>query len=302
MPKGSSLRRLAGALPLLAALVAALSASAAPPIRVHARRAVPGHAGISASSNWSGYAVSGTGFGDVRATWVQPGVTCAAAASYSSFWIGLGGFSDGANGLEQIGTEADCRGGAPVYSAWYELIPDAAVPVELDVAPGDTVTAEVSAAGNVVTLTLADRTAGTSFSTPAELGDNLDLSSAEWIAEAPSACTGPGTTNCQILPLANFGSAGFSSAQATSLDGHTGPIGDPAWEATAIQLVGAGGSAVPSALAADAAGFTIGYQPPAQAVAPRPKVTQLPGLRRHPKPKPRRHAKSKPTARRGTSP
>jgi hypothetical protein len=60
-----------------------------------------------------------------------------------------------------------------------------------------------------------------------------DISSAEWIAEAPSTLTRGGTA---VLPLTDFGTVQFTSAAATSTDGHTGTISDAAWTATKIQL------------------------------------------------------------------
>jgi hypothetical protein len=64
-----------------------------------------------------------------------------------------------------------------------------------------------------------------------------NTSSAEWIAEAPSASTRFGT---QVLPLADFGKVTFSSATATA-DGHTGSISDSAWSAERVDLVSSEG-------------------------------------------------------------
>jgi hypothetical protein len=74
-----------------------------------------------------------------------------------------------------------------------------------------------------------------------------DVSSAEWIAEAPSACTSGGV--CRPLPLTNFGTVTFVSASATAA-GHTGAISDPVWSASAISLEG--GAVGPSPFAAPA--------------------------------------------------
>ena len=72
------------------------------------------------SSNWAGYAVSGSGTGTtptsftaVSGSWVQAAATCTAGSpGYSAFWVGLGGFATGSRTLEQIGTEADCSSAA----------------------------------------------------------------------------------------------------------------------------------------------------------------------------------------------
>jgi hypothetical protein len=55
-----------------------------------------------------------------------------------------------------------------------------------------------------------------------------DLSSAEWIAEAPSDCSPFNRNGCTIEPLANFGTVAFSAASAQA-GGRVGPISDPDW-------------------------------------------------------------------------
>ena len=64
------------------------------------------------SSNWAGYAVhrGGVRFKRVTGTWRQPRVTCVGGrATYSSVWVGLGGYSESSQALEQIGSEVDCN-------------------------------------------------------------------------------------------------------------------------------------------------------------------------------------------------
>ena len=73
---------------------------------------------------------------------------CDRPESSAAFWVGLGGAAPDSRGLEQIGTSADCSERfLPSYSAWYELIPAGPVELPLSVAPGDTLSAEVSAHG-----------------------------------------------------------------------------------------------------------------------------------------------------------
>ena len=112
-------------------------------------------------------------------------------------------------------------------------MPAAPVAVHLDVRPGDTVSASVTVTGHTVKLFLANRTRGTRFSKHL-VADKVDVTSADWISEAPSSCFDNG--NCITLPLANFGSASFANARATSTTGHTGPIADQAWSPVAIAL------------------------------------------------------------------
>jgi hypothetical protein len=156
----------------------------------------------STSTNWAGYSATGGTFTKVSATWKQPTATCTAATAYSSFWVGLDG--DGTNTVEQIGTDADCSGGKPVYYAWYEMYPKFPVNLSLTIRPGDTLSASVTTDGSgSFTLTIRDTTSGRSFTTVQKLR-RARLGSAEVIAEAPSSGS--------VLPLANFGSVGFSAA------------------------------------------------------------------------------------------
>jgi hypothetical protein len=156
----------------------------------------------STSTNWAGYSATGGRFTKVSATWKQPTATCTAASAYSSFWVGLDG--DGTNTVEQIGTDADCSGGKPVYYAWYEMYPKFPVNLSLTIRPGDTLSASVTTDGSgSFTLAIRDTTSGRSFTTVQKLR-RAKLGSAEVIAEAPSSGS--------VLPLANFGSVGFSAA------------------------------------------------------------------------------------------
>jgi hypothetical protein len=223
------------------------------------------------SSNWAGYAIhrSGVRFRTVLGSWTQPRAVCTAGrATYSSVWVGLGGYNLSSPALEQIGTELDCTaGGRVVSNAWYELVPAASRTTKLTVAPGDRVRASVSVTGNQVKLTIADLTRHRSFAKT--LHDIvIDTASAEWIVEAPSVCGS--VSDCQTLPLADFGTAAVTGARATTTSGHRGSIIDRRWATTKISLaenarsfVGSPASrpilAAPSALSAGGTGFTVSY-------------------------------------------
>ena len=208
----------------MAALTALLTAPAASADRTN-------------SSNWAGYAGhrSGVQFRSVSARWRIPAATCnAGSASYSSIWVGLGGYSHRSKALEQTGTELDCtRGGRAIYSAWYELVPAPSHDLDLRVEPGDAMRATVTARGHQVTLALQDLSSGRSFRRTFTVF-RLDRASAEWILEAPSGCDGAG--NCFALPLADFGAATFTAAHAVTHSGRAGTVTSPWWGTTAITL------------------------------------------------------------------
>src|SRR6478752_1343547 len=175
------------------------------------------------SSNWAGYAVHKPGvlFHTVSGTWRQPDAKCTPGAqSYSAFWVGLGGFSLNAPALEQTGTEVDCSiSGKVVSTAWYELVPAASVPIRLTVHPGDLMRARVTVTGRQVVISLDDVTRHTGFKKTLN-ANVIDVSSAEWIAEAPSQCVS--IDSCQTLPLADFAPTKFDSATVKSSAGHSG--------------------------------------------------------------------------------
>jgi Peptidase A4 family len=221
------------------------------------------------SQNWAGYVAGGTQFSTVAGSWVQPTAKCGSGQTYSAFWVGIGGSGDQSSALEQTGTQADCSAdGSTDYYAWYELVPAAPVKLDLAIKPGDHISAKVIVSGSNVTVSLSDQTTGQSTTKTLQM-DSPDTSSAEWIAEAPSACDGSGS--CQTLPLSDFGSVQFTSATATA-NGHTGTISDPSWSAQPVQLGGSGVSdvsygggqssagATPTSLSSDGSSFSVAYQ------------------------------------------
>jgi peptidase A4-like protein len=212
------------------------------------RKPLPQHKfGRGTSTNWSGYAVSGTGATHAIGSWTQPSVTCAAGEnSWSSPWVGIDG--DTSNTVEQIGTDSDCQSGKAVYYAWYEMYPKSLVTVSIPVRPGDSFTAEVTYKGSSsFLLKLTNNTTGSIFQTT-QGSRKARRSSVEWIMEGPS---GSG--------LSNFGSIGFSSASAT-ISGKTGSIGAFAG-ADPITMVTNGGvdRAVPSGLTGGSA-FSVSWK------------------------------------------
>jgi hypothetical protein len=224
------------------------------------------------STNWAGYAVHHTGvhFTRVAGTWTQPRATCTPGqATYSSVWVGIGGYDLNSPALEQIGTESDCTAsGRAVSSAWYELVPSASHAVKVSVNAGDRVRAAVTVDGGEVTVTLTDLTRHKSFTKRLHPA-TVDTTSAEWILEAPSVCTS--SWNCRTLPLADFGSAGFTAAAATETTGHRGTIEDRRWTTTKISLAATGrtfvsnpsapaATADPSALSSRGSAFTVTYR------------------------------------------
>lgn len=152
------------------------------------------------SSNWSGYAVTGSGFTSASGNWTVPTVTATKKASYSSTWVGIDGFNN--SSLIQTGTEQDFYSGKAHYRAWWEILPAAETVIStITVHPGDRFSGSVkSNGGGVWTITITDNTAGQSFSTVQSYSG--PGASAEWIQEAP-------TVGGRIAPLAHYGTTAF---------------------------------------------------------------------------------------------
>jgi hypothetical protein len=188
-----------------------------------------GHGGVNAnttSTNWAGYAATGSTYTSVSTTFTQPAVSCSSGDQYSAFWVGLDGYSS--DSVEQTGTEADCAGRTAEYSAWYELYPANPVTYSNTVKPGDSITETVTFSGtDTYAMTIKDSTEGwTKTTTKTSRGDAR--SSAEVIAEAPY--------DGGVLPLADFGKVTFDSS---TVDGSSLSSFDP----TGINMVSSSGAA-----------------------------------------------------------
>jgi Peptidase A4 family len=119
-----------------------------------------GHA-IVYSSNWSGYAVTGSTFKTVSASWTQPAITCTSGDGQTDMspWVGIDGYSSST--VEQTGSSGDCNGATPDYYAWYEMYPRNVIVIKHTVKPGDKFTATVAhTSGTKYKLTLKDVTEG----------------------------------------------------------------------------------------------------------------------------------------------
>ncbi|HXZ98545.1 MAG TPA: G1 family glutamic endopeptidase [Candidatus Acidoferrum sp.] len=214
------------------------------------------------STNWSGYAVNGSAgsVSDVRGSWKVPAIagSCPKASEYSSFWVGIDGFSS--NTVEQIGTDSDCQNGRAAYYAWYEFYPSPSYTISsFTVKPGDTISAEVNYSNSKFTVSIVDVTTGKSYSTSATV-KSAQKSSAEWIAEAPSSSRG-------VLPLADFGTVNFGSDNTgvavtcyATVAGATKALGSFSSSVQELTMVTSSGKTVkaqPSSVSKDGTSFSV---------------------------------------------
>jgi hypothetical protein len=161
------------------------------------------------STNWSGYADTGSSFSTVTASWTEPaGTGCSRrTTSLAAFWVGIDGYSS--DSVEQDGTLIECYEGTAYYYTWWEMYPTNDIQVVGEtLAPGDHISASVVRSGDSYTLAVTDSThTANSFTTTQSCTDCAN-SSAEWIAEAPSGESG-------VYPLTDFGTVSFSGATVT---------------------------------------------------------------------------------------
>ncbi len=219
-------------------------------------------AGTVCSTNWSGFAVTGTAgsVSDVKGSWIVPSVSCPKkSTTYSSYWVGIDGYNS--NTVEQTGTDSDCSSGFSVYYAWYEFYPAASVTISgFTVKPGDKVSAEVSYSTSTGQFTTTVTDGSQSFSTSSSVS-GAARSSAEWIVERPALCT---ALHCKLTSLSNFGTvslgtdytsiSGTNYATINRVSGTIGSFGSN----VRITMVNSAGTtlAEPSTLTTDGTSFT----------------------------------------------
>jgi hypothetical protein len=231
---------------LMAGLLTGSPASSAA-IFHHPRIRVSGGAQRSAgwaSSNWSGYAISGSGFNSVTGQWTVPAAAPSRKATYSSNWVGIDGFNN--SSLIQTGTESDYYGGSAHLDAWWEILPAAETVIPtITVKAGDVMTASIThGSGSSWTITIGDKTSGKSFTTTQTYTG--PQTSAEWIEEAPSL-------GGRVATLANYGLATFDPGTVNG-----GPPGLTASESGVMVQKGVQ-VPTPSNPDAGADGFNVAY-------------------------------------------
>ncbi len=219
--------------------------------------------GTVCSTNWSGFAVTGSSgsVSDAKGSWIVPSVSCSSSTTYSSYWVGIDGYSS--NTVEQTGTDSDCSSGHGVYYAWYEFYPNPSVQISgFTVNPGDKISAEVSYSTSTgqFTTTITDGTQH--FSTSASVS-GAARSSAEWIVERPALCN---RVHCKLTSLSNFGTVSLgtdytqvASTNYATINGSTGAIGSfGSANIHRITMVNNSGStlAEPNPLSSDGTSFT----------------------------------------------
>ena len=203
------------------------------------------------STNWSGYADTGSGFSTVTGSWTEPGVSCTSTTSLAAFWVGIDGYSS--SSVEQDGTLIECYRDVAYYYTWWEMYPTNDIQVVgSTLHAGDSITASVVRSGTSYTLKVTDSSRSADSFTTTQTCSSCANSSAEWIAEAPSGSSG-------VYPLSDFGSWTESGAtvKAGSTSGVISSFTDD--ELTMINSSGAT-KAQPGALNSSGNGFGVTWK------------------------------------------
>lgn len=170
------------------------------------------------STNWSGYALSSRtsgNFGTISGWWQVPRVHAGtASSSFGANWIGIDGFNN--SHLIQTGTGEQVINGVAQYFAWWEILPNAATPINMAVSPGNTMRASIKNLGNgqwqltIQNVSLHETyTINQTYSGPGM--------SAEWIEEAP-------TINGQVTTLDPYSTYSFTNLMVNGQNPFLQPI------------------------------------------------------------------------------
>lgn len=204
------------------------------------------------STNWSGYADTGSGFSTVTGSWTEPTATCSGRTeSLAAFWVGIDGYSS--SSVEQDGTLVECYRGTAYYYTWWEMYPTNAIQVVgSSLRPGDAISASVVRSGSSYTLKVTDSTHTANSFTTTQTCSGCANSSAEWIAEAPSSSSG-------VEPLSDF--HGWTESGATVKAGSTSGV-ISSFTDDEITMIDSSGltKALPGALNGSGNGFSVTWE------------------------------------------
>ena len=226
--------------------------------------------GSFTSFNWDGYTVTNaantntTTFKSVSATWVQPAVTCNAAGSFGSTWVGLDGWLPTSVSVEQGGSSAECDNTVtPSYFLWFEMFPFNGQQDVVQINAGDTIHGSVTfdTVNNVfdivVTDTTLDKGLSESIACQADMGGCV-RSSAEVIAED----TGGANNIDGLFSLPDYGTENFTNVSVTDVNGNTGTLSNSHWTNNNVTEVSSEGvtKQTVGALSPDGSAFSTAWK------------------------------------------
>ena len=165
---------------------------------------------VLGSGNWAGYVSREGEHEGVGAKWIVPKANTETPIRGHATWVGVGGF--GSTDLIQSGTLALVDGnGIAHYRAWYELLPEAAVIIPLEVRAGDRISVSINKkTGDTWHIAFVNLTTKKSFTKLVEY--ESAGTTADWVHEMASL------GDSIKLPLDDFPPVTFTDAW-TTVDG-----------------------------------------------------------------------------------
>ena len=269
--KGAKAVVLAALFVLSLMVVAVPSIAAQSGSSLHFGKVVSSSSGTTSSTNWAGY-VAASNFNSpahvvtgITGSWKVQSVSSSSSSTYSSQWIGIGGFFSHDRTLIQTGTESDYSSGSAQYNAWYEMLPASETPISgFSVSPGDVISSGIVYAGiaphhsQYWNIYLNDTTQNEHFFI--QVTYKSSMLSAEWIEERPEI-------GGQLSSLANFGTAYYGSDYTSisgtnyaTINGVSAPLGSLPYESITMTTSSGALYAQPSALTSDGTSFSVNYE------------------------------------------
>ena len=164
---------------------------------------------IAASANWAGYAASNAYYTHVTALLEAPTPDVLQVTGRAASWVGIGGWAS--NDLIQAGIVEAQAGDLYTYRAWYEMLPNPPVNIELPLQPGAWVLVDIRELRfNLWQISVVN---GASVFQQQFMYASSH-SSAEWILEAPAVVKNQSIAD--ILPLSGVAGANFAKLGATA--------------------------------------------------------------------------------------
>ena len=200
---------------------------------------------LGTSKNWSGYYLNGSSFTAVSSTFTVPSVSASSTSTYTAEWVGVDGVSN--SNLIQAGVSEDYSAvtNRVTTYAWWEILPAPATRISLAIvspSAGDRMTVSIAQQSvGLWSIRVSDDTTGQVFTISQSYSGQL--TSAEWIVEAPADLSGNVLTLGQYSPSVVFTNLQYTGTATSSVD---------------VSLIQSGAVvSTPSSLSAN--GFSVAY-------------------------------------------
>lgn len=227
-----------------------------------------GQAVSGTSANWSGYIASNGTYTGVSGTFIMPELSYSSTLASNATWVGIGGKASG--DLIQAGVYEIANSDGATYQAWYELLPDDSVPINLPVHPKDSVSvAIIETSQDSWNIVITNNTTKKQFAKTVNY--HSSLSSAEWIQERP-------LVNGTFAGLSGYTPVSFTGATAVQNGTRVTLAQTGAQMVNLIDTPTNTALSVPSSIKTDGTSFTV-YRTSAQAsaantIAPVPTIIE----------------------------